>query len=340
MEPTQTAPRDGPLRKSSDGAARVTLEPARFAQRLDDRLRRASCSTRSRASPSDSEVRAVLITGAGRAFSSGADLRGDTADDRGGQARRPHAADRALQPDDPPVREMPKPVDRRGQRPGASGSAARWPWPATSIVAAESAYFLMAFANIGLTVDGGASAFAVGADRLRARGRDGDARREASRPQRRFEWGLINRVVADDELEPRRGELLGTSGPRRDDAPTPRPSGCSTRAPTRTSRPSSAARPTLQQTQAEIERLHRAGVFAFLQKQQPEFTGLADGRRRQLPTGRFTRLGKIAGAAASQAVKQTGTRAANLARSDEKAPRRWSGARSRPRSRSSPCSAA
>ena len=39
----------------------------------------------------------------------------------------------------------------------------------------------------------------------------------------------------------------------------------------------------------------------------------------KLPTGRFSRLGKIAGAAASQAVKQTSTRAANVARSDEKA---------------------
>ena len=37
-----------------------------------------------------------------------------------------------------------------------------------------------------------------------------------------------------------------------------------------------------------------------------------------VPTGRLSRLSKIAGAAASQAVKQTGTRAANVARSDEK----------------------
>ena len=39
---------------------------------------------------------------------------------------------------------------------------------------------------------------------------------------------------------------------------------------------------------------------------------------KKIPTNRFSRLARVGGAAASQAVKQTGTRAANIARSEEK----------------------
>jgi len=68
------------------------------------------------------------------------------------------------------------------------------------IVAAESAYFLLAFVNIGLGLDGGAS--------LTLPARIGHARafeiaylgERIAAPQA-LEWGLINRLVADDELD-------------------------------------------------------------------------------------------------------------------------------------------
>ena len=64
-------------------------------------------------------------------------------------------------------------------------SAARSRSPATSIVAAESSYFLLAFVNIGLVPDGGSSVLIPERDRLRPRGRDGDARRAPARAGRR-----------------------------------------------------------------------------------------------------------------------------------------------------------
>ena len=74
-------------------------------------------------------------------------------------------------------RRMPKPVRGGRQRPGGRHRAARWRSPRDLIVAAESAYFLLAFVNIGLVPDGGSSLFVPDARRVRARGRDGDARR-------------------------------------------------------------------------------------------------------------------------------------------------------------------
>ena len=65
------------------------------------------------------------------------------------------------------------------------------------IVAAESAYFLLAFVNIGLVPDGGSSLLVpsrVGMARaaeLAMLGERIDARKA-------MEWGLINRVVADE----------------------------------------------------------------------------------------------------------------------------------------------
>ena len=54
---------------------------------------------------------------------------------------------------------------------------------------AESAYFLLAFVNIGLVPDGGSQLFDPGAHRVRPRDRDGDARRARAGAQA-LEWGL------------------------------------------------------------------------------------------------------------------------------------------------------
>ncbi len=68
------------------------------------------------------------------------------------------------------------------------------------VVAAESAYLLLAFVNVGLGLDGGAS--------LTLPLRGGHARAfemaylgERVPAARALEWGLVNRVVADDDLD-------------------------------------------------------------------------------------------------------------------------------------------
>ena len=154
----------------------------------------------------DPDVRALIVTGAGRAFSSGADLKEvsaeQTADGRPDVYRtlteRYHPIMRA-------IREIPKPVIASVNGP-AVGIGCSLALCCDLIVAAESAYFLLAFVNIGLVPDGGSSLFLpsrVGMARASELAMLGE-RLPASRA---LDWGLINRVVADAELEGETREL-------------------------------------------------------------------------------------------------------------------------------------
>ena len=106
---------------------------------------------------------------------------------------------------------------RRGrQRPGGRASGCSLALAADLIVAAESAYFLLAFVNIGLVPDGGSSL-------LRPRRASGSRARprwrcsaSASRPPQALEWGLINRVVPDDDFAAEADALRRPPGRRAD----------------------------------------------------------------------------------------------------------------------------
>jgi len=146
----------------------------------------------------DAAVRAVVLTGAGRAFSSGADLR----DVSGGQTTPDGHADvyttltERYHPIMKIVREMPQPVIAAVNGP-AVGIGCSLALCCDLIVAAESAYFLLAFVNIGLVPDGGSSLFVptrVGMARASELSMLGERLPAA----RALEWGLINRVVADE----------------------------------------------------------------------------------------------------------------------------------------------
>jgi 2-(1,2-epoxy-1,2-dihydrophenyl)acetyl-CoA isomerase len=150
-----------------------------------------------RAADTDDGVRAVLLTGTGRAFSSGAELGGQTS-----EKDISSVIETELREVSGPLilalRRLRKPVIAAVNGP-AAGIGCSIALACDLVVAAESAFFLLAFSNIGLTPDGGASlllpariglgrafVLALLAERLPAA--------EA------VSWGLADRMVPDAEL--------------------------------------------------------------------------------------------------------------------------------------------
>jgi 2-(1,2-epoxy-1,2-dihydrophenyl)acetyl-CoA isomerase len=166
----------------------------------------------------DDGVRAVRLTGAGRAFSSGADLRDIEAMDERRADGTPDI-ERLLHERYHPiitlVRAMEKPVLAAVNGP-AAGIGASLALAADLIIAAESAYFLLAFVNIGLVPDGGSSLLVpsrVGFTRAAEMAMLG----ERIPAPRALEWGLVNRVAADDAFAAESDALLArlAAGPTR-----------------------------------------------------------------------------------------------------------------------------
>jgi 2-(1,2-epoxy-1,2-dihydrophenyl)acetyl-CoA isomerase len=163
----------------------------------------------------DDGVRAVTITGAGRGFSSGADLK----DMSGGELTpegRPDVYKTLTERYHPimhAIREMGKPVLASVNGP-AVGIGCSLALCCDLIVAAESAYFLLAFVNIGLVPDGGSSLFVptrVGMARASELMMLGE---RLPAPQA-LEWGLVNRVFPDERLAEETAALAArlASGP-------------------------------------------------------------------------------------------------------------------------------
>jgi 2-(1,2-epoxy-1,2-dihydrophenyl)acetyl-CoA isomerase len=183
----------------NDGVAELTLNrPERlnaWNQQFGEELRSAILED-----ASDSGVRAVLITGAGRGFSSGADLKdmleraaeGGQAPDVGTLLRERY------HPIITGIRELPKPVVAAVNGP-AVGIGCSLALACDLIWAAESAIFGLAFVNIGLVPDGG-STFLVPAAAGKARALEMALLGEPVPAQRALDWGLINRVVPDGKL--------------------------------------------------------------------------------------------------------------------------------------------
>src|SRR4051794_33155339 len=154
----------------------------------------------------DDAIRAVLITGAGRGFSSGADLKEQRGADDGGLPDLSARLKEIYHPIITDLREMPKPVVSAVNGP-AVGIGCSLALAADLIVAAESAYFLLAFVNIGLVPDGGSTAF-IPARVGYARAAEMAMLGERVPADKALDWGLVNRVVADDQLEAEAGALL------------------------------------------------------------------------------------------------------------------------------------
>ena len=172
----------------------------------------------------DDSVRAVMLTGAGRAFCAGADLRDFSAAMTPGDAPLDTASGLRewYHPIVTTIREMPKPFISAVNGP-AAGAGLSLALAADLVVARESAYFLLAFVNIGLVPDGGSSLFVparIGFTRAAEMALLGErvpARQAA-------DIGLINMAWADEDFEKNAAALLLrlSNGPTRSYAGTKR----------------------------------------------------------------------------------------------------------------------
>jgi 2-(1,2-epoxy-1,2-dihydrophenyl)acetyl-CoA isomerase len=143
-------------------------------------------------------VRAVLVTGAGRGFSSGADLKAgfDPAED--GMPDIKKELHEIYHPAIAGIRRLPKPVVAAVNGP-AVGIGCSLALACDLLLAAESAFFGLAFVNVGLMPDGGSTALvppSVGKARAFQMALLGE---RIPAPQA-LEWGLVNWVHPDDRL--------------------------------------------------------------------------------------------------------------------------------------------
>jgi 2-(1,2-epoxy-1,2-dihydrophenyl)acetyl-CoA isomerase len=164
----------------------------------------------------DDSVRAVLVTGAGRGFSSGADLKAgfDPHPDDGMPDVRKELHE-LYHPIIAGIRRLEKPVVAAVNGP-AVGIGCSLALACDLVLAAESAFFGLAFVNIGLMPDGGSTLF-VPATVGKARAFQMALLGERVESQRALDWGLVNFIHPDDRLMDEAEALVEqlASGPTR-----------------------------------------------------------------------------------------------------------------------------
>ena len=252
------------LEHSPAAVATITLNRPDSLNALNaatvDELRRAVESL------AGSGARTLLITGAGRGFSSGADL-------AGGGGGLPEDAGMALEKHFNPLVEaifaLDIPVVAAVNGP-AAGAGCSLALAADIVIAAQSAYFLQAFVNIGLIPDAGATWLLP---RLAGRARAMEMMMLGERisAEQAAQWGMISRMVADEDLASEAVALATrlAQGPTvalglirklmRESATLPLSE--------------ALASERIAQREAGNTADFKAAILAFLQKRQPRFEG-------------------------------------------------------------------
>lgn len=144
----------------------------------------------------DDEVRVLVLTGAGKAFCSGQDLKAIAGSKNRSLSESLY---KRYNPIIRAMREMPKPIIGRinGVAAGAGASLAL---ACDFIIAAEHVSLIEVFVNVGLVPDSGSSYFLPKAISP-ARAFEMCTMAQKVTAQQALEWGLINRVVSTEALD-------------------------------------------------------------------------------------------------------------------------------------------
>ena len=179
-----------------DGVARIALNDPKTMNGVTEPMGHEMVDAFDRAAK---EARAVIMTGEGKGFCSGAnlaaaqDMLSDPMRDVGGQL------DRAFNPVIMAIKRMEQPVITAIRGP-AAGFGAGLAAAGDIVLMADNAFFFCAFCHVGLVPDGGATwllSQAVGrvrAMRMMLLGEKIDA-------QTALDWGLATRVVPEADLD-------------------------------------------------------------------------------------------------------------------------------------------
>lgn len=256
------------LTADADGVRTLTLNRPKAYNSMTVEMKNGLLAAL-REAAADEGVRAVVITGSGKAFCAGQDLKEHVGLLQAGDPTPLHTVAAHYNPIVRVLVGMPKPVIAAVNGP-AAGAGAAIAYASDLRIAASSASFLMAFANVGLGPDSGAS---WTLQRLIGYGRATElmllARTVDSAEALRI--GLVGEVVPDDELAARVQRVAATlaAGPGAAYAKIKNVL-------------ASAARSTLEealnaeeaaQTTLGATADHREAVEAFVAKRKPQFAG-------------------------------------------------------------------
>jgi 2-(1,2-epoxy-1,2-dihydrophenyl)acetyl-CoA isomerase len=257
------APYETILIANADGVTTITLNRPDSLNALNAAMRRELLAA-FREAGRDASARAVVLTGQGRGFCSGADLRGGS-DERAFRT----VLSTEYNPLITAIRDLPKPVIAavNGVAAGAGVSLAL---ACDLVYAADEARFILAFVRIGLVPDSGVMRVlvrALGRHRATELALTGDPLSASDAAQA----GLINGVLPASELA---GHALGVAQ-RLAVGPT-RAIGFTKRLVNQTDGPGFDEGLELEAALQELAgrtQDHADGVAAFTEKREPRFSG-------------------------------------------------------------------
>lgn len=256
------------LVERGDGVATLTLNRPDSLNSLSVELKQALGTALDEVAR-DPSVRAVLLTGNGRGFCVGQDLR-EHADSLAANDPAPlNTVTEHFNPMITTLATMPKPVIAAVNG-IAAGAGASLTFACDFRIASTTAGFLLAFANIGLTLDSGASwtlPRLIGTARATALA----LLAEPVTADAALEMGLVNAVVEPDRLLPAAQELAArlAAGPTLAYAAIKESLAYAASA----TLPEALAKEAELQSRVGGSEDHRQATAAFVAKQKPVFAG-------------------------------------------------------------------